>query len=109
LAVAGAIRTAARAGVDRRRIGSRRERQARLKRADAVDLPAAERVLSRAAAAQPSTPLAEGQRVIPGDGQTMADVERRIAAVGAAIARVLRQWAVGAAAEALAHGVNRMA
>src|SRR5262249_41570667 len=66
-AVASAIRTAASAGVDRRRIGRRRERQARLKSADAINLPAAERVLSRAAAAQPFTPFAERQRVIPGD------------------------------------------
>src|SRR5262249_62342744 len=39
----------------------------------------------------------------------MADVERRIATIGAPIPRVLRQWPVGAAAEALSHGVNRMA
>ena len=39
----------------------------------------------------------------------MADVERRIAAIREAIARVLWQRPVRAAAEALAHRVNGMA
>jgi len=36
----------------------------------------------------------------------MADVERRIAAIGEAIARILRQRPVRPAAEALAHRVD---
>ena len=57
-AVGDAVWALARPGIDRRRVQRRRKRKTCLECVDAVDLPPG------------------GQRVVPGDGQTMTHIER---------------------------------
>ena len=54
-------------------------------------------------------PLAEGQQVVHGDGESVPHVEGRVAAIVLAVTRVLGQRPVGATAESLAHRVDRVA